>query len=93
MFVSNLLYSRNCYFYNDKNQIIDFKSDVPPFEYEDSDLVQETMTLFEQYRDKGDEYLNYYAENGSSFEKSMAENLLQLQENITLESYRIFQCI
>lgn len=73
-----------------KNQIIDFKSDVPPFEYEDSDLVQETMTLFEQYRDKGDEYLNYYAENGSSFEKSMAENLLQLQEKYNVGKLQDF---
>lgn len=75
---------------NMKKQIIDFKSDVPPFEYEDSDLVQETMELFEQYRNKGDEYLNYYTEYGSSFEKSMAKNLLQLQEKYNVGKLQDF---
>lgn len=47
------------------------------FEYDDSDLVLNTMTEFTNYAGVSDEYASYYIENGTEFEKSAVKGIRQ----------------
>ena len=63
-----------------KYQVIDIKSNEPPFEYEDKQIVIDTMYLFEKYVNVGDDYVDYYINDGSKFEKSIVKEIKNVEE-------------
>lgn len=70
-----------------KYQVIDIKSNEPPFEYEDKQIVIDTMYLFEKYVNVGDDYVDYYINDGSKFEKSIVKEIKNVEEKYDIEEF------
>lgn len=70
-----------------KYQVIDIKSNEPPFEYEDKQIVIDTMYLFEKYVNVGDDYVDYYINDGSKFEKSIVKEIKNVEENYDIGEF------
>lgn len=47
------------------------------FEYDDSQIVLDTMSYFDQYADVSEDYAKYYIENGTEFEQSAVMGIRQ----------------
>lgn len=47
------------------------------FEYDDSQIVLDTMSYFDQYADVSEDYAKYYIESGTEFEKSAVMGIRQ----------------
>lgn len=47
------------------------------FEYDDSEIVLDTMYYFDQYADVSEDYAKYYIENGTEFEQSAVKGIRQ----------------
>ncbi|MCM1287062.1 MAG: OadG family protein [Clostridium sp.] len=47
------------------------------FEYDDSQIVLDTMAYFDQYADVSGDYAKYYIENGTEFEQSAVKGIRQ----------------
>lgn len=50
------------------------------FEYDDSQIVLDTMYYFDQYADVSGDYAKYYIENGTEFEQSAVKGIRQAVE-------------
>lgn len=61
-----------------------------PFDYEDSQIVIDTMYLFEQYQGVSDEYADYYISSGTAFEQSAVKGIKQAQETDKVGEYQSF---
>ena len=70
-----------------KYQVIDIKSNEPPFEYEDKQIVIDTMYLFEKYVNVGDDYVDYYINDGSKFEKSIVKEIKNVEEKYDIGEF------
>ena len=70
-----------------KYQVIDIKSNEPPFEYEDKQIVIDTMYLFEKYVNVGDDYVDYYINDGSKFEKSIVKEIKNVEEKYNIGEF------
>lgn len=70
-----------------KYQVIDIKSNEPPFEYEDKQIVIDTMYLFEKYVNVGDDYVDYYINDGSKFEKSIVKEIKKVEEKYNIGEF------
>lgn len=70
-----------------KYQVIDIKSSEPPFEYEDKQIVIDTMYLFEKYVNVGDDYVDYYINDGSKFEKSIVKEIKNVEEKYDIGEF------
>ena len=70
-----------------KYQLIDIKSNEPPFEYEDKQIVIDTMYLFEKYVNVGDDYVDYYINDGSKFEKSIVKEIKNVEEKYNIGEF------
>lgn len=61
-----------------------------PFDYDDSQIVIDTMYLFSQYQNVSDEYADYYISDGTDFEKSAVKGIKQAQETDKVGKYQDF---
>lgn len=51
-----------------------------PFEYNEGQIVIDTMTFFNEYVDVEDEYVDYYVNDGTDFQKSAVKGIVQAKE-------------
>lgn len=51
-----------------------------PFDYEESQIVIDTMYLFNQYKDVDSEYADYYISDGTAFEQSAVKGIQQAKD-------------
>lgn len=51
-----------------------------PFDYDESQIVIDTMYLFNQYKDVSDEFADYYISDGTPFEQSAVKGIKQARE-------------
>ena len=61
-----------------------------PFDYEEDQIVVDTMTLFEQYENVSDEHADYYIENGTDFEKSAVKGIKQAETSDKVGAFEDF---
>lgn len=61
-----------------------------PFDYDDSQIVIDTMYLFNQYQNVSDEYADYYIQDGTEFEQSAVKGIKQAQETDKVGEFRGF---
>lgn len=61
-----------------------------PFDYDDSQIVIDTMYLFNQYQNVSDEYADYYIQDGTDFEKSAVKGIKQAQETDDVGEFESF---
>lgn len=52
-----------------------------PFEYDETQIVLDTMSCFVQYSNVSSEYANYYLTSGTDFEKSAVKGVTQARDN------------
>lgn len=64
-----------------------------PFEYEDSQIVIDTMYLFEDYVDVDEEFAEYYINDGTDFEKSAVKGIVQAQETDKVGEYEDYSTL
>lgn len=51
-----------------------------PFDYDEKQIVIDTMYLFGQYKDVDDEFVDYYISDGTAFEQSAVKGIVQAKE-------------
>ena len=61
-----------------------------PFDYDDSQIVIDTMYLFNQYQNVSDEYADYYIQDGTEFEQSAVKGIKQAQETDKVGEFQDF---
>ena len=61
-----------------------------PFDYDDSQIVIDTMYLFNQYQNVSDEYADYYIQDGTEFEQSAVKGIKQAQETDKVGEFQNF---
>lgn len=61
-----------------------------PFEYDETEMVIQTMNYFEQYRQVNDEYKEYYLSSGTEFEKSAVKGIDQAVNNDNVGKFENF---
>ena len=64
-----------------------------PFDYDETDIVVSTMTLFQNYKDVSDDYKEYYLESGTALEQSAVKGIDQAINNDKVgqfEDYSMF---
>ncbi len=61
-----------------------------PFDYDDSQIVIDTMYLFNQYQNVSDEYADYYIQDGTDFEQSAVKGIKQAQETDKVGEFQDF---
>ena len=66
-------------------------NEVPkPFEYDDSQIVIDTMYQFQNYVNVSDEYADYYLNDGTDFEKSAVKGIKQAQDTDNVGAFEDF---
>ena len=61
-----------------------------PFDYDDSQIVIDTMYLFNQYQNVSDEYADYYIQDGTEFEQSAVKGIKQAQDTDKVGAFEDF---
>ena len=61
-----------------------------PFEYDDSQIVIDTMYQFQNYVNVSDEYADYYLIDGTDFEKSAIKGIKQAQDTDNVGAFEDF---
>ncbi len=64
-----------------------------PFEYDDSQIVLDTMVAFDNYADVSEEYAKYYIENGTELEKSAVKGIRQAIETDNVGTFQDYTLI
>ncbi|MCM1272781.1 MAG: OadG family protein [Clostridium sp.] len=64
-----------------------------PFEYDDSSIVLDAITLFDNYADVSEEYAKYYIENGTDLEKSAVNGIRQAIETDKVGTFQDYSII
>lgn len=64
-----------------------------PFEYDDSSIVLDTITHFDNYAGVSEEYAEYYIENGTDFEKSAVNGIRQAVDNDKVGTFQDYSVI
>ncbi len=64
-----------------------------PFEYDEAQIVIDTMYLFDTYNAVDEEYTNYYISAGNAFEQSAVKGIVQAQETDKVGEYQDFSQI
>ncbi len=64
-----------------------------PFEYDEAQIVIDTMYLFEEYKAVDEEYADYYISDGTPFEQSAVKGIIQAQETDKVGEYQDFSKI
>ncbi len=61
-----------------------------PFDYDESQIVIDTMYLFNQYKDVSDDYADYYITDGTAFEQSAVKGIQQAKETDKVGEFQDF---
>lgn len=64
-----------------------------PFEYDDSQIVLDTMVAFDNYADVSEDYAKYYIENGTELEKSAVKGIRQAIETDNVGTFQDYSLI
>lgn len=64
-----------------------------PFEYDDSQIVLDTMVAFDNYADVSEDYAKYYIENGTELEKSAVKGIRQAIETDKVGTFQDYSLI
>ena len=62
-----------------------------PFEYDETEIVIQTMDYFEQYNKVSDEYKEYYMTDGTAFEQSAVKGIDQAVNNDKVGEFESFE--
>lgn len=61
-----------------------------PFEYDEQQIVLDTMSAFEQYKNVSDEFADYYLNDGDEFTKSAVKGIKQAENNDKVGEFEDF---
>lgn len=64
-----------------------------PFEYDETQIVLDTMSYFETYNNVNDEYSDYYISDGTAFEQSAVKGIIQAQETDKVGEFQDFTTV
>lgn len=62
-----------------------------PFEYDETQIVVDTMSYFISYSDISDEYADYYLTDGEAFEQSAIKGIQQAQETDKVGAFETYE--
>ena len=62
-----------------------------PFDYDETEIVIQTMDYFEQYKKVNDEYKDYYMTDGTEFEQSAVKGIDQAVNNDKVGEFESFE--